>query len=166
MTLGGYDSSRFTPNDLTFNFASDISRDLVVGVQSIRFSNSDTQDKELLPGGGILSFIDSTVPQIWLPRDSCKAFEEAFGIIYNEKTELYLVNDSLHDSLKRQNASVSFILGNEVKGGSTVNITLPYAAFDMTVSKPIVNASQPYFPLRRAANDSQYTLGRTFLQES
>ena len=166
LTLGGYDSSRFTPNDLIFNFANDVSRDLVVGIQSIKFFDSDTQDKDLLPSGGILSFIDSTVPQIWLPLDSCKAFEEAFGITYDERTELYLVNNSLHDSLIRQDASVSFILGNEVEGGSTVNITLPYAAFDMTVGAPIVNTSQPYFPLRRAANDSQYTLGRTFLQES
>ena len=137
-----------------------------MGLQSIKFSDSDTQNKELLPSGGILSFIDSTVPHIWLPLDACRAFETAFGITYDSKTELYLVNDSLHDTLKQQNASLSFILGNQVDGGDAVNITFPYAAFDLTVGSPIVNTSQPYFPLRRAANDSQYTLGRTFLQES
>ena len=166
MTLGGYDSSRFTPNDMTFNFADDISRDLVVGLQSIRFSDSDTPDKELLPGGGILTFIDSTVPHIWLPLDSCKAFEQAFGIIHDKETNLYLVNNALHDTLKQQDSSVSFILGNEIEGGNTINITFPYAAFDLTVSSPIVNGTQRYFPLRRAANETQYTLGRTFLQES
>ena len=166
MTLGGYDSSRFTPNDLTFNFASDISRDLVVGIQSIRFTDSKIDSKELLPGGGILSFIDSTVPHIWLPKDACEAFEQAFGIIHDNETDLYLINDTLHDNLKQQNASLSFLLGNEVQGGNTINITFPYAAFDLTVSSPIVNTSQSYFPLRRAANESQYTLGRTFLQES
>lgn len=166
MTLGGYDSSRFTPNDVIFNFASDVSRDLVVGIQTIKFSDSDTQDEELLPGGGILSFIDSTVPHIWLPLNACKAFEKAFGITYDSNTDLYLVNDSLHDTLKQQDASLSFILGNQVEGGDTVNITFPYAAFDLTVGSPLVNSSQSYLPLRRAANDSQYTLGRTFLQES
>ena len=137
-----------------------------MGLQSIKFSDSDTQNKELLPGGGILCFIDSTVPHIWLPLDACRAFEEAFGITYDSKTGLYLVNDSLHDTLKQQDASLSFILGNQVDGGDTVNITFPYASFDLIVGSPIVNTSQSYFPLRRAANDSQFTLGRTFLQES
>ena len=137
-----------------------------MGIQSIKFSDSDSQNKELLPGGGILSFIDSTVPHIWLPLSACKAFEDAFGIKYDNETDLYLVSPSLHDKLKQQDASISFILGNEVEGGNTVNITFPYAAFDLTAGSPIVNSSQPYFPLRRAANDSQYTLGRTFLQES
>lgn len=151
---------------MTFSFASDISRDLVVGLQSILYSDSDTRDKKLLPGGGILTFIDSTVPHIWLPLDSCRAFEQAFGIVYDNETDLYLVNNSLHDTLKQQDASVAFILGNEIEGGDTINITFPYAAFDLTVSSPLVNSTQHYFPLRRAANDSQYTLGRTFLQES
>ena len=137
-----------------------------MSIQSIKFSDSDTQNKELLPGGGIFSFIDSTVPHIWLPLDACRAFEKAFGITYDSETELYLVNDSLHNTLKQQDASLSFILGNQVDGGDVVNITFPYAAFDLIVGSPIVNTSQPYFPLRRAANDSQYTLGRTFLQES
>ena len=166
LTLGGYDSSRFTPNDVVFDFASDISRNLVVGLQSIQFSDSDTLNKELLPSGGILTFIDSTIPQIWLPIDSCKAFEDAFGITYDNETELYLVNSTLHDDLIKQNANVSFIMGNAVLGGKTVNISFPYASFDLQVSYPIVNTTQYYFPLRRAANDTQYTLGRTFLQES
>ena len=166
LTLGGYDSSRFTPNDVEFDFASDISRDLVVGLQSIQFSDAQTQNKELLPSGSILTFIDSTIPHIWLPIDACKAFEDVFGITYDNKTELYLVNNTLHDSLTKQNANVSFIIANQLQGGSTVTITFPYAAFDLRVEYPIVKSSQYYFPLRRAANETQYTLGRTFLQES
>ena len=166
LTLGGYDSSRFTPNNYTFNFAADISRDLVVALQSIQYSDSSTKNKELLPSGSILTFIDSTVPHIWLPLDACRAFEDAFGIVYDNQTQLYLVNNTLHSTLTTRNANVSFIMGNNVQGGPTVNITFPYAAFDLQVSAPIVNTTQRYFPLRRAANDSQYTLGRTFLQES
>lgn len=166
LTLGGYDSSRFTPNDVIFNFASDISRDLVVGLQSIQFSDSQTQNKELLPSGGILTFIDSTVPHLWLPLDACQAFEDAFGITYDNETDLYLVNNTLHNTLREQSANVSFIIGNAISGGPTVSITFPYASFDLQVEYPIVNTSTHYFPIRRAANDSQYTLGRTFLQES
>ena len=163
--MGGYDASRFTPNNVDFQFASDISRDLVVGLQSITFSDSKTTDQHLL-SEGILTFIDATVPHIWLPQDACTLFEDAFGITYNNTVDRYLVNDTLHKQLQSQNASVSFVLGNDVNGGATVKITLPYAAFDLQVGTPIVNSTQNYFPLRRAANDTQYTLGRTFLQEA
>lgn len=49
-----------------------------------------------------------------------------------------------------------------------MNITLPYASFDLQLTQfyPGINQTTQYFPLRRAANDNQYTLGRTFLQES
>ncbi|KAL8716371.1 MAG: hypothetical protein Q9220_000278 [cf. Caloplaca sp. 1 TL-2023] len=165
LTLGGYDTSRFTANNLNFTFADDVSRDLVVGVQSIKSSDASGRNRELLPES-IYAFIDSTVPHIWLPRDACKAFEDAFGLIYDNSTDLYLVNSTLHDALKQRNPSISFILGNTVQGGDTVNITFPYASFDLEVSSPIVSQPTRYFPLRRADNDTQYTLGRTFLQES
>ncbi|KAL8730402.1 MAG: hypothetical protein Q9181_004664 [Wetmoreana brouardii] len=166
LTLGGYDTSRFTPpNTLNFTFADDISRDLVVGLQSVEFNDPEGAGRSLLPEG-ILAFIDSTIPHIWLPLDACQAFERAFGLTYDNATDLYLVNSTLHDTLKGQNASVSFILGNGIEGGETVNITLPYASFDLQVSSPIVSKPTRYFPLRRAQNDTQYTLGRTFLQES
>lgn len=165
LTLGGYDASRLTPNDVEFTLASDISRDLVVGVQSIRFSDSETPIEELLENG-IYAFIDSTVPHIWLPLSSCRAFEKAFGIQYDDATDLYLVSDALHDRLLSQNASVTFILGNDVTGGQTVEITLPYLSFDLQADYKFLNKSSRYFPLRRADNDTQYTLGRTFLQES
>ena len=145
--------------------ASDISRDLVVGLQSITFSDATITNEELL-SPGILTFIDSTVPHIWLPIDACHAFEDSFGIEWNSTIERYLVNNTLHSELQKQNASVSFILGNDVNGGSTVNITLPYASFDLNISAPFVDTTQYYFPLRQAANSTQYTLGRTFLQEA
>ena len=136
-----------------------------MGLQSITYSDSGTTNQHLL-SDGILTFIDSTVPHIWLPQDSCTLFEEAFGLTYNDTVNRYLVNDTLHQKLQSQDPSISFILGNDVNDGATVNITLPYSAFDLNVSTPIVNNTQKYFPLRRAANDTQFTLGRTFLQEA
>lgn len=165
LTLGGYDQSKFIPNDVSFQFGPDISRDLLVGLQSITYNDARTVDRRLLPEG-ILAFVDSTVPHIWLPEDACTAFEEAFSLEYNSTVDRYLVDDTLHNQLQRNNASVSLILGNDIFGGSTVNITLPYQAFDLEVGPPIVNSTTRYFPLRRADNDTQYTLGRTFLQES
>ncbi|KAL8802621.1 MAG: hypothetical protein Q9200_006523, partial [Gallowayella weberi] len=166
LTLGGYDASRRPLTDpFTVTLNPDTSRDLVVGLQSIEFSDAKTAGRQLL-SKGIYTFIDSTVPHIWLPLDTCQAFENAFGLTYDNATDLYLVNSTLHDTLKRQNASVSFIVGNSINGGASVNITFPYASFDLQVSSPIVPEPTRYFPLRRANNDTQYTLGRTFLQEA
>lgn len=136
-----------------------------MGLQSIKFSDSKTTDQVLL-SEGILTFIDSTVPHIWLPVKVCQAFEQAFGLNYDEKSGLYLVNDTLHDKLLAQNANVTFTLGDQVNGGKTVDITLPYLSFDLQASYKFLDNASKYFPLRRAANDTQFTLGRTFLQES
>ena len=165
LTLGGYDASRFTTNNLTFTFGPDDSRSLLVGVQAITAENTLTGTVMPL-SSGILSFIDSGTPHIWLPLPACTAFERAFGLVYDPHTDLYLVNSTVHAQLMQLNPSVTFTLGNEVSGGGVVNITLPYGAFDLQASQPIYANATPYFPLRRAANESQYTLGRTFLQEA
>ncbi|MCJ1424343.1 hypothetical protein MMC29_002230 [Sticta canariensis] len=167
LTLGGYDQSRFTPNDLSFSFAPDETRDLVVGIQSITSTQQNGTSSNLLPSG-IMAYIDSTVPEIWLPVEACLAFEKAFKLTYDEKSSLYLVDEDLHDSLLAQNANVSFTLGLTDTGGETISITLPYHSFDLQVSPPVagVDSASRYFPIRRAENDTQYTLGRTFFQEA
>ena len=148
---------------MIFSFASDNSRDLVVGVQSIKSSSANGTVKSLLPSG-ILAYVDSTVPQIWLPIEACQAFEEAFGLKHDEESGLYPVDDDLHDALIAQNASITFTLGHLETGGETIDITLPYDSFDLQATPPFVNKRTRYFPLRRADNATQYTLGRTFLQ--
>ena len=145
--------------------ASDISRDLVVNVESILFNDRAVQNRNL-SSGPYLVFIDPTVPEIWLPKEACSNFEDAFGLVYNSTINRYLINDTLHDTLQKQNASVSFILSDSQNRAATVNINLPYASFDLSLGPPIVDVVQNYFPLRRAANETQYTLGRTILQES
>jgi hypothetical protein len=165
LTLGGYDASRFTANQKTFPFSADDSRVLSVGIQSITGTNTLGGTVTLL-SGEILSLIDSTVPQIWLPRKVCDQFESAFGLQYDSNTELYLVNDTIHTKLQSLNPSLSFVLGNTGNPADTISITLPYEAFDLQASSPIYKNATNYFPLRRADNDTQYTLGRTFLQEA
>lgn len=166
LTLGGLDSSKFSPNNLTVPFASDPKRNLMVGIQSITSTDQSGAKNDLL-SDGIMAFVDSTAPQIWLPTAACQAFEKAFGLTFEEKSELYLVNNSLHSDLQDQNASLTFTLGSAVAGGETIDLILPYDSFDLLVTPPTPNVANNsrYFPLRRAANESQYTLGRTFLQE-
>lgn len=150
---------------MTFSFAGDDSRSLTVGLQSITASN--TLQGVVAPlTSGILSLIDSTVSHMWLPIKACTIFEKAFGLTYDAKTQLYLVNDTVHAKLQQLNPTVTFKISNTVSGGDFVNIELPYLAFDLQASSPIYSTARNYFPLRRAHNESQYTLGRTFLQEA
>lgn len=165
LILGGYDQSRLVPNPLSISFAPDNDRDLVVGVQSIKATDQDGNSISLL-SKGILAYVDSTIPYIYLPLSACQAFEKAFDLTWDEDRELYLVNDTLHEKLLAKNASTTFTIGNGVSGGQTVDITLPYASFDLIAEYPLVKNRTNYFPLKRAANDTQFTLGRTFLQEA
>ena len=143
--------------------ASDVSRDLVVGVQSIYSTESSGRTTNIL-NGGVFAFVDSTVPYIILPPAACDQFENAFGLSVDPKTGLYLISDSQHSSLTSRNPNFTFVLGNSEMSGSTISISLPYSSFDLEVSSPIVNSTTKYFPLKRG-NDTTYTLGRTFLQE-
>lgn len=100
----------------------------------------------------------------WLPTSVCQSFETAFGLVWNETAELYLLNETTHSNLRAQNPTFSFILGTSPAGGNTTAITLPYAAFDLNYTT--TDGTSRYFPLKRADNETQYTLGRVFLQES
>lgn len=163
LILSGYDASRFTTNPVSFTLAGDVTRDIVVAVQSISYSGSSQLS---LLDSPINIFIDSTDPFLWLPPDVCDNFEMAFGLVHDNSTGLYLVNASHRSTLLASNAEVSFQLSDVLDGGDAVTIILPYRAFDLTAEYPIVKNSSYYFPLKRAANESQYTLGRTFLQEA
>lgn len=45
-------------------------------------------------------------------------------------------------------------------------IDMPYASFDLVASPPLAASGTRFFPLRRADNDTEYTLGRAFLQNA
>jgi hypothetical protein len=164
LILGGYDTSAYQDTNSSYKFFSDQSRDLSIGIQSI--STNASADNTVLQSGLISMFIDSSVAEIYLPLDACHAFEKAFGLTYNTTLDMYLVSDSLHSKLTAENPTVTFEITTAVTGGSSFNITFPYASFDLEVTPPLVKATSKYFPLKRAANDTQYVLGRTFLQEA
>ena len=162
LTLGGFDSTRFVPNNVSFPFGADISKDLLVGIRSI---TSDASSSPLL-SRGLYAFIDSLVPHIWLPLEVCQAFERAFGLVWSNSSELYLVTEDMHNRLVDLNPNVTFTLGPSLTDGGTVDIVMPYGSFDLTAKSPLVRNSTRYFPLKRAQNDTQYTLGRAFLQQA
>lgn len=134
----------------------------------IKASSSTNSSVNLLARDTFSMYIDSTIAELWLPLEVCNAFEKAFGLKFDNATGLYLVDDTMHSMLKAENASVTFSLGQDYATNTTVEITLPYMAFDLQASPPYRNLKKPtnYFPIRRGAKEDQWILGRTFLQEA
>ncbi|KAF2165181.1 hypothetical protein M409DRAFT_67450 [Zasmidium cellare ATCC 36951] len=164
LTFGGYDTTRYNPNGLTVSFANDEFRDLLVSLKSIIY---DTAGSAPLLGQEINIAINSMVSEIWLPTEVCDAFQQAFNLTFNEQGQLYFVSEEAHRSLIAQNPEFTFSLGQAggINNGS-VDIVLPYAAFDLNLTAPIVGNDTRYFPIKRSENSTTYTLGRTFLQEA
>ncbi|KAI9737625.1 MAG: hypothetical protein M1818_005629 [Claussenomyces sp. TS43310] len=164
LIFGGYDELRFTPNDVVFTMTGDNERNIVPTIRAI--TSTTSSGNTTLMSTPEFVFIDSSVPEIWLPVNVCQAFETAFGLELDNKTGLYLLNASSHDKLASLNPNITFTLADEKTGGTTVDVVLPYSSFDLNVTAPIYNGTSYYFPLRQAQSEAEYTLGRTFLQEA
>ncbi|KAL3424175.1 eukaryotic aspartyl protease [Phlyctema vagabunda] len=164
LIFGGYDANRFVPNDVIFTMTGDNLRDIVVTIRSI--TSTTSSGNTTLMSDAEFAYIDSTVPELWLPVEVCEAFESAFGLQLDSDSGLYLLNSSTHDNLVNLNPNITITLADQKSGGQSTDIVLPYSAFDLNVSAPIYNGSSLYFPIRRATDASMYTLGRTFLQEA
>jgi hypothetical protein len=134
---------------------------LIVQVDSISLSGQ--AQHVWTAEGEVLFNIDSTLTQMWLPLEACKAFEDAFGIVWNETAQLYLLNETTRDNLQRLNPVVNITIRESEQ--RSVTFSLPYTAFDLTATAPLVEeSSSPYFPLKRASG--LFVLGRVFLQET
>ena len=188
LTLGGYDAKRFIPHNLSFDLDPD--QNPVVAINKITATAAPSSLSKISTGwkdesvdlsiwsSADLFTIDSTTPFLWLPEAMCLEFEKAFGLQYDDGLELYTFsnNASQHETLVNWNVSFAFTIADLPGSSKTVSLTLPYSAFDLQLSfpyPPLVSRNMTrhdpavnYFPLRKAKNSTQYTLGRTFLQET
>lgn len=165
LILGGYDRSHSSSSALTVPLNSDHNRALTVGLQSIVVTDSLNGTLALLSTEQALFPIDSSVPELWLPRSVCDRFADAFGLQYDEASERYALTDTTRDELRQLSPKLTITIGNSATAGNTTLIQFPYSAFDLQASFPIFENATNYFPIRRADNESQYRLGRAFLQE-
>ena len=139
-----------------------------MGIQGITAHGiNNTNMPVALLSSPILSFIDPGVSHIWLPIEACNTIASVFGLLYDPITTLYLVNETQHSALIAQNASVIFTVATDTTSTNAIDLAFPYASFDLelTTDYPGINSTTRYFPIRRSSNQTQYTLGRTFLQE-
>ena len=136
----------------------------MIGIESIAASGTLAGNATLL-SEPIDALIDTTLPYFWLPLQACQRFETAFGLSWDASTEMYLVNDTIHQQLLNLDPSVTITLGPS-SADQSIDIKLPYGAFDLQASAPVYPNGTNYFPLRRASSPDQYALGRAFLQEA
>lgn len=185
LTLGGFDRNRFQQNNLSFELSPDnlpvvaIDRITVSANASVTTSALQPAFSSPLtllePSSDNRFTVDSSTAFIWLPETVCDAFADALGLVYNETLQVYTYgkNSSARDTLVNWNLTFTFSISNLPGSSNTVNINLPFSAFDHELSYPFPNLdiaytekAYNYFPLRRATNNAQYTLGRVFLQEA
>jgi hypothetical protein len=142
-------------------------RDLQVSILEITARDSTGRTVvETVNGSSINAAIDSTVSQMWLPLGVCDQLAATFNLTYDRITGLYTLNASAYQKLQDMNPTFTFKIAAADNSNGPTEITLPYAALDLVAEAPIYNQSTPYFPIRRAMNDSQLTLGRVFLQNA
>lgn len=167
LVLGGYDTTKYDMNNqISMAFSSQDTRALTVGVQSIIGTNVNNGTASFTTNGGHLSLIDSTLSHIWLPQDVCDQMAGNLGLVYDPQTDLYVLNSTQHAALVAANPSFTFKIGQTAfDNGNSVSISFPYAAFDLQIGWPVYDRTVNYFPIRRG-NSSQYTLGRSFLQQA
>lgn len=154
MVLSGYDAAAFESNNVSFAISTNASRPLSVNLRSMIATNSLVGTQAMpLGDSGLSVSIDSSVSQMWLPTAVCDQLAEIFGLAYDNETSLYLVNSSVHSQLVNLNPEVTFTLGPRGTN-QTIDIVLPYAAFDQQAGPPTYLNETTYFPIRRAADES------------
>ena len=84
----------------------------------------------------ISMFINSVIPYIYFLASVCYRFEAAFGLQWNDTSEIYTINNAMNTSLKSSNPNITFRLSNTA--GEIQDIVLPYAAFNLTASFPVL----------------------------
>jgi hypothetical protein len=170
LILGGSNLGRYSPNNISFQL--DANQEPTVNLGGLTVSATGSAPwgpgKESLMLEPALMQIDSTTPFIWLPEETCRQFERALGLTWNSTTNLYLLNnETVHNTLVQLNLTFAFSLSPEAGSSDEVVIEVPYTSLDLEISFPYVNTTSfvKYFPIKRAT-ESQYTLGRAFLQNA
>jgi hypothetical protein len=165
LTLGGVDSTRFTPPKHYYPFSSD----LTTTVQSIIVDTTKGSESATLDTSdythGFIANIDSTLPYFWLPQSVCDRFQQIFGLEYDNSTDLYIINGTMRQQNLDNRANITMKFAESTTSPNFTNIVLPYQAFDLQASWPIYTNATYYFPIRRAPSNVNI-LGRTLLQEA
>ncbi|KAK9621747.1 hypothetical protein V6Z98_006456 [Aspergillus fumigatus] len=178
LIFGGYDSTRVIGDigtyDTTDGFGGMFTElvDVQLGVASGSGSPWSFQNKtNLLQDAGsktqvITTRMNPTVPYIFLPNRTCQLLAENLPVTWRWDLGLYTWNteDPQYERILNSPAYIKFVF-NRPAGASPIEIRVPFALFNLTLTQPIVDRPTQYFPCRPFQNNgAEYHLGRVFLQ--
>ncbi|TGZ80837.1 acid protease [Ascodesmis nigricans] len=170
LVLGGHNTGQYRPNTLSMKL--DANSRPIATLETITVSATGnppwgpgSQDLLITP---VSVEIDSFTPFLGLPEEACRRFEQNLGLIWNSTLNLYLVDETTREKLNTLNVTFQFTLAESPGSRETVEIAVSYSSLDLEIGWPFINETgkHRYFPLKRAAQDGQVTLGRAFLQEA
>lgn len=138
LILGGFDRSRISGPSLEARIRNTTRRcdpaQFLMQIQSIiiapdhgvstNITSLTVQGGTLTAGDRLPVYIDPVIPQLRLPLHICKRFEDAFGLVWDETVQLYLMNQSTHGNFLQLNATVSFKLTSSLEDSASF-ITIP-----------------------------------------
>jgi hypothetical protein len=186
LTLGGVDTNRFVSNHASFTL--DPKQAPTVSVNEISVYCAPLESDSSYPNWreqnplsllnsstAVYATIDSSTPFLWLPEAVCDNFAAALNLTYNDTLGLYLFGEggTTPEVLQQYNMTFTFSISDYPGSDNTVDLALSYKALNLQLQYPFPNLDanftsppQNYFPLRKAANEAQYIIGRAFLQET
>ncbi|KAI8623576.1 acid protease [Xylariaceae sp. FL1651] len=174
--FGGYDQNRVIGDILTEQddytkaiSLKDISINVVDGSSPWSFESQAgllAANNASITSGGIKVSVDGCSPYLTLPKSTCDAIANHLPVTYNKALGLYIwnTNDPKYSQIV-SSASVlefTFLAGSNTQN---ISISVPFRHLNLTLTAPLVNDDQQYFPCYTGASNG-YTLGRAFLQDA
>ncbi|KAK8227639.1 aspartic peptidase domain-containing protein [Phyllosticta capitalensis] len=180
LVIGGTDTSRFDAStSVQFGMRPDPSTSLLVVMKNISTDANLASQPAVIVSGAPQAWIEPTYPYLYLDRETCSLFASAFNLTWDAPSELYFIEDDVHERLTVLRPNITFTLcswsGFTKDYSPCADYVFPYAAFAKNASVPLIidadgkvvtnGTSKRYFPIQ-PTNESVGTLGRTFLQET
>ncbi|KAI0598271.1 aspartic peptidase domain-containing protein [Biscogniauxia sp. FL1348] len=174
--FGGYDQNRIVGNIITESgdytkpiSLRDITISVIDGSSPWDFSSKGgllaANDKSISSHGLQVS-VDGCSPYLSLPRSTCDAIAAELPVTYNSNLGLYIWNtdDEKYSKIVSSASALVFTFLGE-SNTQNVNISIPFRHLNLTLTAPLVQIDQQYFPCYTGPS-KQYTLGRAFLQDA
>ncbi len=178
LVYGGYDKGRMLGPATTWNTlpgSSDPALNLLdigIGVETGASPFSFTsKDQLLLTNTSTHQSMqvnpDSTVPYMYLPRETCDEIVSDLPVTFDSTSGYYLWNISSpnYTTVVTSPAYLSFSFPPAPGTSNNVVVKMPFSLLNLTLMPPLVSEPKQYFPCMPYNPDNGVmTLGRAFLQ--
>lgn len=180
LLVGGYDRSRVVgpvssqSYDGDFRFMIDL-LDIAIGVDQgpspflyRARENILAENNSSMPNSLSIA-INSQGSYLDLPASTCAAIAKDLPVTFDNKYGLYMwnVDDPQYSKIITSPSYLSFIFRASGMSNANLTINVPFQLLNLTLEAPLIQKPTSYFPCSPSQSinkESQYSLGRAFLQ--